>query len=78
MLSNFLVNILNKSLPDYIFFCIIRTFKKLDDYKMSLLDELKGEIWNAQEKAYKKRLKAERKEEQKDKQKTYFKQMKLF
>ena len=45
---------------------------------MSLLDELKREIWNAQEKEYKERLKAERKEEQKDKQKPYFKQMKLF
>ena len=41
---------------------------------MSLLDELKSEIWNAQEKAYKERLKVEKKKGQG----TYFKQMKLF
>jgi len=45
---------------------------------MSLLDELKYEIWNAQEKAYKERLKAEKREENKKEQNNYFKQMKLF
>ena len=60
-----------KEIPDF-----LQEYKKLDDYKMSLLDELKREIWGTQEKAYKERLKAEKKE--KDKQKPYFKQMKLF
>lgn len=56
----------------------LQEYDKIDDYKMSLLDELKSEIWDAQEKAYKEKLKAEKKEEQKDKQGPYFKQMKLF
>ena len=51
-----------KEIPDF-----LQEYEKLDDYKMSLLDELKREIWDAQEKAYKERLKAEKKEEQKDK-----------
>ena len=64
-----------KEIPDF-----LKDYEKLDDYKMSLLDELKGEIWNAQEKAYKERVKEERKEKNKEeeKQKLYFEQMKLF
>lgn len=45
---------------------------------MYLLDELKGEIWNAQEKAYKERLKVEKREERERGKEDYFKQMKLF
>jgi hypothetical protein len=62
-----------KEIPEF-----LQEYEKLDDYKMSLLDELKREIWDAQEKAYKQRLKADKREEQKGKQKPYFKQMKLF
>jgi hypothetical protein len=59
-----------KEIPDF-----LKDYEMLYDYKMSILDELKSEIWNAHEKAYKERLKAERK---KDKREPYSKQMKLF
>ena len=69
-----------KEIPDF-----LKEYEKLDDYKMSLLDELKSEIWNSQEKAYKERLKTERKEVGKEKnedkeevQKLNFEQMRLF
>ena len=62
-----------KEIPDF-----LKEYEKLDDYKMSLLDELKSEIWNAQEKAYKERLKAEKREEREKGKENYFKQMKLF
>ena len=66
----------------------LKEYEKIDDYKMSLLDELKSEIWDAQEKACKERLKNERKEVGKEKnedkedtekgQKLNFEQMRLF
>lgn len=56
----------------------LQEYEKLDDYKMSLLDELKSEIWNAQEKDYRERLRAEKRESEKKEKETYFKQMKLF
>ncbi len=62
-----------KEIPDF-----LQEYENIDDYKMSLFDELKSEIWDDQEKVYKERLKAERKEEDKKGEKTYFKQMKLF
>ena len=62
-----------KEIPDF-----LKDYEKLDEYKMSLLDELKSDIWNTQEKAYKERLKAERKEHKKEEQKLDFEQMKLF
>jgi hypothetical protein len=52
---------------------LYRNAKKIDDYKMFLLDELKREIWDAQEKVHKERLKDEKKEKRKKEQKPYFK-----
>ena len=62
-----------KEIPEF-----LQEYEKLDDYEMSLLDELKSEIWNAQEKAYKERLKVEKREEREKGKENYFKQMKLF
>jgi hypothetical protein len=66
-----------KEIPDF-----LKEYEKLDDYKMSLLDELKSEIWDAQEKGYKKNLKEERKKDDKEKkeveEKLNFEQMRLF
>ena len=56
-----------KEIPDF-----LQEYEKLDRYKMSLLDELKREIWSAQEKAYKEGVKSEKE------QKLDFEQMKLF
>ena len=62
-----------KEIPDF-----LQEYEKLDDYKLSLLDELKREIWDAQEKAYKERLKKEQKKENEGEKKPYFEQTKLF
>lgn len=67
-----------KEIPDF-----LQEYENIDNYKMSLLDELKCEIWNAQEKACKEKLKLEkkkesRKEDRREEQKLNFEQMKLF
>jgi len=51
----------------------LQEYEKLDDYEISLLDELKSEIWEAQEKAYKEKSKADKRKDDKKEQKTYFK-----
>ena len=62
-----------KEIPEF-----LQEYENLDEYKMTLLDELKREIWDAQENVYKERLKADKKRADKKEKKTYFKKMKLF
>ena len=67
-----------KEVPEF-----LKDYEKLDDYKTSLLDDLKRDIWNAKEKAYKKRPKLkteELKAENQDKESpsSNIEQLKLF
>ena len=67
-----------KEVPEF-----LKDYEKLDDYKTSLLDDLKRDIYNAQEKAYKKRPKLETDEpeaekEDKESLSSNIEQLKLF
>lgn len=62
-----------KEIPEY-----LKEYESIDDYKLSLLNELKRHIWYAQEKTYKERTKAERKDNDKKYPNTVFEQLKLF
>jgi len=60
-------------IPDFLNDC-----EELDDYENSLLDNLKRDIWNAQERAYKRKLKTEIKIENTGETDFKIEQMKLF
>ena len=66
-----------KNIPDF-----LKDYEKLDEYKMSLLDDLKRYIWNSQEKAYKeKRIKKNNQQDNddfKNTQENNIEQLKLF